>query len=120
MCIRDRVISVGTDPNHYATALCDVAEASTLPQAALAMAGRAPLRARVERVICRHRPGHSLLVGAALLLTVSASLGLSVVRLSPAQLSLAGTSGQGMEGPSELYTPEELALRSNANPFPAD
>lgn len=115
-----RVISVGTDPNHYATALCDVAEASALPQAALAMAGRAPLRARVERVICRHRPGHSLLVGAALLLTVSASLGLSVVRLSPAQLSLAGTSGQGMEVPSELYTPEELALRSNANPFPAD
>lgn len=115
-----KVIAVGADPDRYATALCDIAEAGALPQAALAMAGRAPLRARVERVVCRSRAKHSLLVGAALLFTVSASLGLSVVRLSPARLALAAGSGHGADHPSSLYPPEEIALRSSANPFPAD
>ena len=115
-----KVIALGADPDRYATALCDIAEAGTLPQAALAMAGRAPLRARVERVICRRRAKHSLLVGAALLFTVSASLGLSVVRISPAEMALAAASGQSAEDPASFYTPKELALRSNANPFPAD
>ena len=115
-----KVIALGADPDRYATALCDIAEASTLPQAALAMAGRAPLRARVERVVCRRRAKHSLLVGAALLFTVSASLGLSVVRLSPAEVALAAASGQSAEDPASIYTPKEIALRSNANPFPAD
>ena len=115
-----RVIAAGTDPGHYASALCDVAESASLPQAALAMAGRAPLRARVERVVCHHRPGQSVFVGAALLLTVSASLGLSVVRLSPAIPAHEQATGHGVQAPSGLYTPEEIALRSNADPFPAD
>ncbi|MEE2735065.1 MAG: M56 family metallopeptidase [Verrucomicrobiota bacterium] len=115
-----KVIALGTDPDRYATALCDIAEAGTLPQAALAMAGRAPLRARVERVVCRRRAKHSLLVGATLLFTVSASLGLSVVRLSPARLTLAADSGHRADHLSSLSLAEEINLRSSANPFPAD
>lgn len=117
-----KVIAVGADPANYATALCDVAEAGALPQAALAMAGRAPLRARVERVVCHKRSKHSLLVAAALVLTVTASLALSVVRLSPAELALAAT-GSGSSGDTEsesVYTQEEIDLRLNANPFPGD
>ena len=49
-----------------------------------------------------------------------ASLGLSVVRLSPAEVALAAASGQSAEDPASIYTPKEIALRSNANPFPAD
>ncbi|MDE0596210.1 MAG: M56 family metallopeptidase [Roseibacillus sp.] len=111
-----KVIEVGADPAHYATALCDVAEAGALPQAALAMAGRASLRDRVERVVCCKRSKGSLLVGAALILTITASLALSVVRLSPTPLALN-------EGPAEIgnaYPPEEIRLRLTANPFPAD
>jgi len=115
-----KVIAVGTDPDRYASALCDIAEAGAFPQTALAMAGRAPLRARVERVVSRSRARHSLLVGAALLFTVSASLGLSVVRLSPARLALAADSGHRADHPSSLYSPEDIALRSSAHPFPAD
>ncbi len=114
-----KVIEVGADPAIYAMALCDVAEASALPEAALpaaalAMAGRASLRQRVERVIHRQRQSGSLLVSAALLLTVTASLALSVVRLSPPELASSGSSGDA------LYTPEEIHLRMTANPFPGD
>ncbi|NIP93690.1 MAG: M56 family metallopeptidase, partial [Akkermansiaceae bacterium] len=104
-----KVIEVGADPAHYATALCDVAQSGALPRASLAMAGRASLRQRVERVVRRQRQQKSLLVGAALLLTVSASLALSVVRLSPPQLAL-GSGGSE----AELYTPGEIQLRLNA------
>lgn len=111
-----KVIEVGADPANYATALCDVAESSTLPRAALAMAGRASLRERVERVVCRQRSSGSLLVSAALLLTITASLALSVVRLSPAQLA----TNSGSSGDHGVYTQEEIDLRLTANPFPGD
>jgi beta-lactamase regulating signal transducer with metallopeptidase domain len=111
-----KVISLGADPAHYASALCDVAEAGALPRAALAMAAPATLRQRVERVIRCQRAKGSLLVGAALLLTVTASLALSVVRLSPPRLAEAALPG----APASLYTPEEIELRLTADPFPAD
>jgi len=118
-----KVLAVGADPGCYATALCDVAESGAhAPSAALAMAGRASLRERVERVVGRRRAKHSLLVGAALLLTVSASLALSVVRVSPAELVFAGGPGSGdsREDLSGPWTPELVKERQSANPFPAD
>ena len=114
-----RVIAAGTNPGNYASALCDIAEASALPAAAMAMAGRAPLRARIERVVRCRSKGHPFIVAAALFITVSASLGLSVVRLSPAQSAIS-VPGIGNTSPSTLYSPEELSLRSNARAFPLD
>ena len=67
-------------------------------------------------MVCCKRSKGSLLVGAALILTITASLALSVVRLAPTPLALN-------EGPAEIenaYPPEEIRLRLTANPFPAD
>mgnify|MGYP001174901205 CR=1 FL=1 len=114
-----RVIAAGTNPGNYASALCDMAESSALPASAMAMAGRAPLRARIERVVRCRSKGHPFIVAAALLLTVSASLGLSVVRLSPAQSGMS-LQGIGNDSLSTLYSPEELFLRSTARAFPLD
>ena len=118
-----KVLAVGADPGSYATALCDVAASGArAPSAALAMAGQASLRERVKRVVGRRRAKRSLLVGAALLLTVSASLGLSVVRVSPAKLAVAGRAGSGDSNKDfgRLWTPELVRERHAANPFPAD
>ncbi len=118
-----KVLAVGADPGCYATALCDVAKSgASAPSAALAMAGRASLRERVKRVVARRRAKHSPVVGAALLLTISASLALSVVRVSPAELTLAGGPGSGnsSEDLSRPWTPELIKERHAANPFPAD
>ena len=114
-----RVIAAGTNPDNYASALCDVAEASTLPASAMAMAGRTPLRARIERVVRCRQKGHPFAIAAALFLTVSASLGLSVIRLAPAASAMSAPSGVVLE-PLELYTPGERSLRLNARAFPAD
>ena len=114
-----RVIAAGTNPDNYASALCDIAESSAFPASAMAMAGRAPLQARIERVVHCHSKGHPFVVVAALLLTVSASLGLSVVRLSPSQSDLS-LPGIGNDNLSTLYSSEELFLRSNARAFPLD
>jgi len=104
-----RVIAAGADPARYAAALCEVAEGgAAAPPAALAMAGRASLRQRVERLGRRPRTRRSLLVGTALALTVSASFALSVIRFSaPA-------------GNPPSYPPEEIEIRLTADPFPAD
>jgi beta-lactamase regulating signal transducer with metallopeptidase domain len=103
-----KVISVGADPNLYVNALCDVAESGREPETALAMAGSAPLRQRVERLIAQPVHRRRILVGTTLLLTAATSLALSVVRFTPAP-------------PAEPeYTAEEINLRLNANPFPAD
>ena len=115
-----KVIEVGADPAHYATALCDVAEAGALPHAALAMAGRASLRQRVERVVRCQRSKGSLLVGAALLLTVTASLAISVVRFAPSPVATSSSGTSGAKESAPVYTPEEIHLRLTANPFPAD
>ncbi len=114
-----RVIAAGTNPGNYASALCDIAEASALPASAMAMAGRAPLRARIERVVRCRSKGHPFVIAVALILTVSASLGLSVIRLSPAQIAMSAP-GPGIAEPSKLYTAEELFLRSSARAFPVD
>lgn len=103
-----RVIAAGADPRAYAGALCDVAESGRQPETALAMAGSAPLRRRVERLIARPAHQRQALVGGALLLTTVASLALSVVRFAPAP------------PPGDVYTPEEIHLRLTADPFPAD
>ncbi|MDA0768292.1 MAG: M56 family metallopeptidase [Verrucomicrobia bacterium] len=103
-----RVIAAGADPKDYVNALCDVAESGREPQTALAMAGSAPLRRRVERLIARPTHRHRLLVGSTLLLTATTSLALSVLRFSPAP---------PIDPP---YTPEEINLRLTADPFPAD
>lgn len=115
-----RVISAGADPAHYASALCDVAESgpgsrAPVPHAALAMAGPASLRQRVERVVRCQKSRGSLLAGAALLLTVTASLALSVVRFSAPPLA-----AEAPAAPAGPYTPDEVHLRLTADPFPAD
>lgn len=114
-----KVIAMGADPAHYATALCDVAEAGVnsrlpMPHAALAMATRATLRQRVERVIGHPGSKGSLVVTTTLLLTVTASLALSVVRFAPPHLA-----DRDPLLPSP-YTPHEIEMRLSANPFPAD
>jgi beta-lactamase regulating signal transducer with metallopeptidase domain len=103
-----KVISAGADPNLYVNALCDVAESGREPETALAMAGSAPLRRRVERLITLPKHRRHLLIGATLVLTAATSLALSVVRFTPAP-------------PIEPdYTPEEINRRLTADPFPAD
>ena len=104
-----RVIASGANPDTYAHALCDVAELAGTPRGLLAMAGRAPLRRRVERLIAQPRATRPILIGSALLLTVTTALALSVVRFSPPPDPVA--SG---------YTPEEIQLRLTANPFPGE
>lgn len=119
----EKVLSVGADPAHYAHALCDVAEAGTLPRAALAMAGRASLRDRVERVVQRNGKPGAVLVAIALTLTISASLALSVVRLTPAELALLPDSGSGNSAPVapvEDFTQADLDRWLSANPFPGN
>ena len=103
-----RVIAAGADPKAYVHALCDVAESGRQPETALAMAGSAPLRQRVERLIARPGRKHHLLIGLALLATTVASVALSTVRFAPA-----------MPG-GDVYTPEEVELRLTADPFPSD
>jgi hypothetical protein len=75
------------------------------------MAGRATLRQRVARLVATPRAAAPLLVGTALVLTLTTSLALSVIRFSPAA---------DPPGPKEapLYTPEEVHLRLTADPFP--
>jgi len=100
------VIAVGADPTDYVNALCDVAESPQQIRTALAMAGSAPLRHRVERLTTRPQRHQRLLVGATLFATAATSLALSVVRFAPA-------------GPPEVhYAPEEIELRLTADPFP--
>ena len=101
-----KVIRIGADPALYANALCDVAEAGSTPRAALAMAGRAPLRQRVECLVRGPRPHRTLLIASALVLTITTSLALSVIRLT------------GPAEPESSYTPEEIQLRLTADPFP--
>ena len=54
-----RVIAAGTNRDNYANALCDVAEASSLPASAMAMpmAGRTPLGARRGQLRRPRPPG---------------------------------------------------------------
>ena len=103
-----RVIAAGADPKVYAHALCDVAESGRQPETALAMAGSAPLRQRVERLVAGPTHKRRLLVGVALLATTVASVALSTIRFAPS-----------LPGP-DVYTPEEIELRLTADPFPAD
>ena len=103
------VIAAGAHPATYATALCDVAEeASDAPAAALAMAGPAPLRQRVERLVVEE-PQRTMpfLIAGTLLVTITASVALSVVRFRN-------------EWPGAGYTPEEIRMRLTADPFPED
>lgn len=119
----EKVLSVGADPAHYAHALCDVAEAGTLPRAALAMAGRASLRDRVERVVQRNGKSGALLVTIALSLTITASLALSVVRLTPAELALLPEASSGESAPvapAERFTEADLDRWLSAEAFPAN
>ncbi len=108
-----RVIASGANPDTYAHALCDIATQTSAAQnsaprgpALLAMAGRAPLRRRVERLIGHPRAAAPLLVGTALALTFTTTLALSVVRFSSPD-----------PGPA-TYSHQEIHLRLTATPFP--
>lgn len=103
-----RVIASGANRDTYAHALCDVAEQASAPRGLLAMAGRAPLRRRVERLIEQPRATRPLLVGTALVVSFTAALALSIVRFSPAAPVAA------------VYTPAEINLRHTADPFPGN
>ena len=75
------------------------------------MAGRAPLRQRVERLIDQPPSTRPVLVGTALVVTITTALALSIVRFTPAEPVASATTP---------YTPAEITLRHTANPFPAN
>lgn len=106
-----RVIASGANRDTYAHALCDVAAQARTPRGLLAMAGRAPLRRRVERLIHQPRRTGPVLVGTALVVTFTTALALSIVRFSPAEPVASTTTP---------YTPAEISLRHSANPFPGN
>jgi beta-lactamase regulating signal transducer with metallopeptidase domain len=105
------VIASGANRDIYAHALCDVAEQASAPRGLLAMAGRAPLRQRVERLIEQPRSTRPWLVGTALVVTFTTALALSIVRFSPAETAAVSHGA---------YSPAEISLRHSANPFPGN
>lgn len=106
-----RVVASGANRDTYAHALCDVAAQASAPRGLLAMAGRAPLRQRVERLIDQPRSTRPLLVGTALVVTFTTALALSIVRFAPAEPLASAASP---------YTPAEITLRHTADPFPGN
>lgn len=113
-----RVIATGVSAGDYVRALCDVVENAirlpqvTSPGGVCAMAGHAPLRSRVVRLMHGSPPAKTWLPIAAAVLTTGTALGLSLVR--PAVLDKSG------DGSPSGYTQEEIDLRHSANPFPGN
>jgi len=101
------LVQHGADPKTYAHALCDVAQSASAPPLSLAMAGHVPLR---ERIIClseRQKRG-SVLLSSLILITASSAIVASLVKFVP-HINLAPPVPN-----------EEVKLRFEANPFPAD
>lgn len=110
------VISTGTDARTYALALCDVAAIAKnkpAPPAALAMAGQAQLKKRVEILLAGKPKTNTLLTTAILTLTASTTLAITLIRPTPPTPT---PSAQ----PLENYTQNEVRTRLTANPFPND
>jgi len=102
------LVKQGTDPRIYAHALCDVARSAAAPPLSLAMAGHVPLR---ERILFLSRGGQrgSLALCAAIALTASSAIAMSLIRFAPEN-----------EGSSTSFPDRETELRFTADPFPAD
>ena len=102
------VVSRGVSAGEYAGALCDVAESQAEPATSLTMAGGAPLRERVERLLSGPGRQPRVLVAGILLASATVALAFSAVRFTPAPFDNNG------------YDAEELQLRLGADPFPGD
>lgn len=110
------IISKGTDAKSYILALCDVASIASkqnIPTAALAMAGQAPLKKRVETLLAGNQQTNTLLTTTILALTASTTLALTLIRPTTPLPTV----------PTNIptnYTPKEINARLTANPFPND
>jgi len=103
------LLNHGADRKTYAHALCDVAESSSTPPLAMAMAGHVPLRQRILQLTEQKRSG-SVLLGSLMTLAASSAIAMSLIRFVPPM----------QEIPDLGYSLEEIELRLTANPFPLD
>jgi beta-lactamase regulating signal transducer with metallopeptidase domain len=115
LCDRAAIIHAGVSPRTYAAFLLDL-DACRLPRPAAAMAGRARLSQRIERLLQpasgrRLRPWQAFLIVGALALTTFAAVSLRVHKRSdePRDATI---------GP--IVPASETTLRLTASPFPAD
>lgn len=106
------VISSGSDAKTYINALCDVAQFTNTsqPSVALAMAGSASLRKRVESLLAPPAPQNRALILGLLFCTASATFAVSTIRATTADIAPI----------LEAIPAEEITLRLTANPFPLD
>lgn len=114
------IISRGADAKTYILALCDVAQAASsykAPATALAMAGQAPLRKRVDQLLTGHASNSPVLVTLLLTLTASSTLALTLIR---AEAPRALEVPRAIPVAEDPYSPKEVQLRLTADPFPAD
>ena len=102
------LLQKGANPRDYANALCDVAQSASAPPLSLAMAGHVPLR---ERIIFLSKGGRrgSIILSGLIFLTATSAIAMSVISLVPERPA------------AEPAAPmDEVELRFNADPFPAD
>ena len=105
----------GTDAKAYARALCDVAEGPS-PGLALPMAGHAPLRERVSRLVKPTGKSGTAAMACLVFLTIGSGLGMSLVRLAPQALpERPGTPVDTSEAGG--YSAEEIEWRFDRQPF---
>ncbi len=101
------LLKKGTDRKSYAHALCDVAQTSSTPALALAMAGHVPLKERIIQLSTQKRAGSAPLTA---LLTVTAT----------SAIAMSVTTFVSPKEETSRYTPVEIETRLSANPFPLD
>lgn len=107
------VISHGASATSYIHALCDVAQRANKKHssAALAMAGSASLRNRVDSLLAPQPNQSRVLILSLLFCAASATFAVSVIRT---------TTQQPQDLPVKSISQEEVHLRLTANPFPLD
>ena len=113
------IISRGADAKKYILALCDVAQAAANQKhtaLALAMAGQAPLRRRVDQLLSGNISQSPLLVGLLLTVTAGSTLAFTLVR-PEAPRAIEIPRAIQVEDP---YNPQEVQMRLTADPFPAN
>ena len=104
------VLRGGAQASAYARLLCDCAEARAARGPLLAMAGCSALECRVRRLVRPAGPASVWLVACFIALTLAAA----------ATLALLGPAPPASLTPREEFTPQEVATRWSANPFPGE
>ena len=104
-----RVVGSGIRADRYAHILCDLA--GTAPSPAIGMATPCSLEKRVRMLHSARGAVAPLVLAAAIVGLIIGALGLTVVR-SRQPVAPAATAPD--------YSPQEIATRLNADPFPAD